>query len=345
MMIFWLLAVGLVALVAGAELLVRGASQIALRLGISSLLVGLTVVAFGTSAPELAVSVTSGINGQPDIALGNVVGSNILNVLLILGLSALLAPLVVHRGLVTAELPIMIVVSFLVIVMSADGQIGRLEGGLLSFGLLVFVGWQIVQARRQARTSESERELLPESDRDGKSPGFGTGRVRFLSVQIGLIAGGLVLMVLGAGWMVDGATRLTLALGVSELVISLTVVACGTSLPELATSATAALRGERDIAVGNVVGSNIFNILGVLGVSAAVSPQGIKVAEQALWFDIPVMIAAAVLCWPILFSGYLISRREGAFFLACYAAYVSVLVFLAVNREPGFAAELVIGSE
>ncbi|HSG68963.1 MAG TPA: calcium/sodium antiporter, partial [Planctomycetaceae bacterium] len=245
MMIFWLLAVGLVALVAGAELLVRGASQIALRLGISSLLVGLTVVAFGTSAPELAVSVTSGINGQPDIALGNVVGSNILNVLLILGLSALLAPLVVHRGLVTAELPIMIVVSLLVIVMSADGLIGRLEGGLLSFGLLVFVGWQIVQARRQARTSEAERQLLPENDRDGKSPGFGTGRVRFLSVQIGLIAGGLVLMVLGAGWMVDGATRLTLALGVSELVISLTIVACGTSLPELATSATAALRGER----------------------------------------------------------------------------------------------------
>ena len=326
-----LLVAGFVLLVVGAELLVRGAVRVAAASGISSLVIGLTVVAFGTSAPELAVSVGAGLSGQADIAVGNVVGSNILNVLLILGLSALIVPLTVARQLVRLDVPVMIGVSLLTWLLALNGRLGRLEGALLATGLVVYVVWSIRVSRRQP-------EAVPEVTDAAVSRGSHPWSWWVASGALAL--GGLGLLVVGARLMVDGAVALARGLGVSELVIGLTVIAAGTSLPEVATSVMAALRGERDIAVGNVVGSNIFNLLGVLGLAAVVSPRGIGVAPAALWFDLPVMLAVAVACLPIFLTGFTISRAEGALLLGYYVAYVTYLSL----HASGHAAEGVVGA-
>ncbi len=309
---------GLALLVVGADLLVAGASRIAGRLGISSLVIGLTVVAFGTSAPELAVSVTGAMNGSADLALGNVVGSNIFNVLFILGLAAMVAPLIVQRQLVRVDVPLMIAVSVAAWLMSLDGVIGRLDGVILATGIVVYTTLLIRMARRQGLAAAAETTQAP-------APGL---RDRLL-VQLAMILGGLGMLVLGSQWLVAGAIALAQSLGLSELIISLTIVAAGTSLPELATSVLAAYRGERDIAVGNVVGSNIFNILCVLGLSAVIVPQGVAVAPAALAFDIPVMTAVAVACLPLFITGGVVSRWEGGLFLAYYVAYTAYLVLAA----------------
>ncbi len=321
--IFWFL-LGLGALVAGAELLVRGASRLALLFGISPLVVGLTVVSFGTSAPELAVSVQSAWSGQVDIAIGNVVGSNIFNVLVILGISALVVPLVVHQQLIRQEVPIMIGVSLLLWALAADGSIGRAEGLLFVGMLLGYTALLVWQSRREGRQVNVEYE---EAFGDGV-PGWRN----HWSVQIALILAGLALLVLGARWLVEAAVEFARFLGVSKLIIGLTIVAAGTSLPEVATSVLAALRGERDIAVGNVVGSNIFNILGVLGVSAAVAPADLSVAPQVLGFDLPVMAGIAVICLPIFFTDSQITRGNGALLLALYAAYTAYLAMHATGH-------------
>jgi cation:H+ antiporter len=306
-----LIAGGFVVLVLGAEWLVRGASKLAAAAGVPSLVIGLTVVAFGTSAPELAVSVSSGLAGSADIALGNVVGSNIFNVLLILGLSAMAAPLIVSAQIVRIDVPIMIVASVLVWALALDHSIGRVEGGIL-FALIV--AYTVLQIR-EGRKSGADAGAI--ANGDGKPS---------VALNVGLIVVGLVLLVFGSRVLLEGATGLARAMGVSELLIGLTIVAAGTSLPELATSVLAAMRGERDIAVGNVVGSNIFNLLSVLGLSAVVVPGGIAVAEGALSFDIPIMTAVAVACLPIFFRRHLIARWEGAVFVAYYAAYTLFLV-------------------
>jgi cation:H+ antiporter len=319
--------VGLVALVAGAELLVRGASKLALSFGISPLVVGLTVVAFGTSSPELAVSVQSAWSGQVDIALGNVVGSNIFNVLFILGVSALIVPLLVAQQLIRQEVPIMIGASLLLFALAWDGGLSRWDGALLFGLLIVYTVFVIRQSRRESRSVEAEY---------AQEFGDGKGWDSHLPVQLLLIAGGLGLLVSGADWLVDAAVVCAKQLGISELVIGLTIVAAGTSMPEVATSIIAAIRGERDIAVGNVVGSNTFNILGVLGVSSLVAPASLSVAPAMLSFDLPVMIAVALACLPIFFSGNLIARWEGAIFLAYYVAYTAYLI-LAVQRHDALA--------
>ncbi|MFM8356672.1 MAG: calcium/sodium antiporter [Gammaproteobacteria bacterium] len=306
-----LIAGGFVVLVLGAEWLVRGASKLAAAAGVPSLVIGLTVVAFGTSAPELAVSVSSGLAGSADIALGNVVGSNIFNVLLILGLSAMAAPLIVSAQIVRIDVPIMIVASVLVWALALDHSIGRVEGGIL-FALIV--AYTVLQIREGRKSGADEGAI---ANGNGKPS---------VALNVGLIVVGLVLLVFGSRVLLEGATGLARAMGVSELLIGLTIVAAGTSLPELATSVLAALRGERDIAVGNVVGSNIFNLLSVLGLSAVVVPGGIAVAEGALSFDIPIMTAVAVACLPIFFRRHLIARWEGAVFVAYYAAYTLFLV-------------------
>jgi len=312
---------GLVALIFGAQLLVRGASKLALSLGISPLVVGLTVVAFGTSSPELAVSIRSAYAGQVDIALGNVVGSNIFNVLFILGLSALVTPLLVDRQLVRQEVPAMIGISLLLFTLSHDGEISRWNGALL-FGLLAaYTVFVILQSRRARK--EAGDEALPEVD----------GWDRRWWAQVALVAAGLSLLVQGSNWLVDAAVTFARHLGISELVIGLTIVAAGTSLPEVATSVLAALRGQRDIAVGNVVGSNIFNILGVLGVSALVAPGGLPVSPAMLSFDLPVMTAVAVACLPIFFTGHLIARWEGAVFFGYYLAYSTYLVMATQQHD------------
>ncbi|ODU45524.1 MAG: sodium:calcium antiporter [Lysobacteraceae bacterium SCN 69-123] len=310
-------AAGLVLLVLGADLLVRGASRLSLSLGISPLVVGLTVVAFGTSAPELAVSVQGAINGQGDIAIGNVVGSNIFNVLFILGLSALITPLVVHRQLVRKEVPIMIGVSLLMWALAVDGALGLFDGLLLTGLLIVYVVALYVQSRRAP--AEETGEELPE----------GGPWLDRTWVQLLLIVAGLALLVLGSRWLVAAAIAFAQKLGISELVVGLTIVAAGTSLPEVATSIMAALKGQRDIAVGNVVGSNIFNILAVLGLTALVAPGDIPVASSALRFDIPIMIAVAVACLPVMFNGYRIERWEGGVFFLFYLAYTAWLVMYA----------------
>lgn len=318
-----LFLLGLALLVVGAELLVRGAATLARRLGIPSLIVGLTVVAYGTSAPELAVSTKAALAGSADLALGNVVGSNIFNVLFILGVSSLILPLAVSRQLIRLDVPLMIGVSLLAWVLVLDGNFSRAEGVLFFLGAVVYTVVLVMMGRREAAASGPEEGAPPKS-----APGIARDLV--------LAVAGLALLVLGARWLVDSSITIARAIGVSELIIAVTVVAAGTSLPEVATSITAALRGERDIAVGNVVGSNIFNLLCVLGGAAALSPEGVGVSSAALAFDVPMMVLTALLCLPIFFTGAIISRHEGALFLGLYVAYVAILIVGAT--APGIAS-------
>jgi cation:H+ antiporter len=324
---FLMFLAGLVALVAGADLLVRGASRLALSFGISPLVVGLTIVAFGTSAPEMAVSAGAVLNGQTGLAMGNVVGSNIFNVLFILGLSALITPLVVHVQLIRQEVPIMIGASLLVLVLALDGTLGLFDGALLFGLLLAYTGFLVVQSRRASREAQAEfdAEIQP------ASPDAWDAR---LPVQLALIAAGLALLVLGSDWLVSAAVFFAQSLGVSDLVIGLTIVAAGTSMPEVATSIMAALKGERDIAVGNVVGSSTFNLLGCLGLSGVLAgllpgSPGLTVAPSLLALDIWVMLAVALACLPIFLSGREIARWEGAVFLGYYVAYMAYVVLAA----------------
>ncbi len=312
-----LLFVGGVLLIGGAELLVRGASRLAIAAGISPLVVGLTVVAFGTSSPELAVTLSSAYAGEADVALGNVVGSNIFNVLFILGLSAVIAPLVVAQQLVRLDVPIMIGTSVLALLLAFDGSVGSFDGLALFVGIVAYTLFLIRQSRKEAADVQGEYDKA-----------FGGEQRKRASAWLNtlFIAGGLALLVLGARWFVQAAITIATALGMSELVIGLTIVAAGTSLPEVATSILATVRGERDIAVGNVVGSNIFNILAVLGLGSIVAPGGIPVSPGALSFDLPVMVAVAVATFPIFFTGYTIARWEGTVFLGYYVAYIVYLV-------------------
>lgn len=323
MMTFVLLTVGMAVLVAGAEYLVRGASRLAGSMGVSPLVVGLTIVAFGTSSPELAVSAMAAWTGSADIAVGNVVGSNIFNILFILGLSAMVAPLVVAQQLVRLDVPIMVGISVLLPVLGLDGKIGHWDGLLLFSMLVAYILFLIRQSRKESRAVQEEYAREFGVGAEQKTP-------RAWVVDLACVAGGVVALVLGSHWLVEGAVRFAEYLGVSQLVIGLTIIAIGTSLPELATSVVASLRGERDIAVGNVVGSNIFNILAVIGLSGLVSPGGVPVSIDALRFDIPVMIMVAVACLPIFFSGLVIQRWEGFLFLAYYLAYFAHLVLAAM---------------
>lgn len=314
-------AASLVILIAGAEVLVRGAIGLARVAGISTLVIGLTVVSFGTSAPELAISVRSALStgGGGDIALGNAVGSNIANVLLIIGLSAAAAPIVVSGRLTRLDLPIMIGTSIALLPLAADGRIDRIEGILLLAGIAGYILFTWFHARKDSTAG-------PIGERKG-----GQRSQIFRSIFLTLI--GLVLLISGANWLVKMSVLIARELGVSELVISLSLVAVGTSLPEIATSLTAALRGEREIAVGNAVGSNIFNILAVLGTAAVVAPGGINVPAAALGFDIPVMIAVAIACLPVFFTDHRITRFEGWLFLAYYFAYVAYIFLDAQDHD------------
>ena len=323
-MVLILFLAGLALLILGADLLVRGAARLSLSFGIAPLVVGLTVVAFGTSAPELAISLKAAVDGQTDLALGNVVGSNTFNVLFILGLSALVAPLVVDRQLVRQEVPILIGLSLLVGGMAMDQRISALEGGVL-VGLLGAYTWLLYRQGKSAAPAEVADALVTEP---ASAPWLSR-----LWVQLLLIVAGLGMLVLGSRWLVEAATVFATMLGVSPLVIGLTIVAAGTSLPEVATSVIATLRGEREIAVGNVLGSCIFNLVCVLGLSAIASGSGLPVPTALLAFDLPVMVAVSVACLPVLFTGHLIARWEGALFLAYYVAYTAYLILYAQAHD------------
>lgn len=317
-----LLIAGLVILVAGAEAFVRGAAGLARRLGISALVVGLTVVAFGTSAPELAVALNASYAGEPDLAVGNAVGSNIFNVLLILGVTALVSPLVVDQKLVRLDMPIMLGAAILLWVLAADGTLDRVESGVLAAGIVGYTLLAVILARRESAAVKAEYEASGADDKAAR-----------LWVTLVLLAIGLAGIVIGSDLLVRGATQIALYLGVSELVVGLTIVAAGTSLPEVATSIVAALRGHRDIAVGNIVGSNIFNILCILGVTGLLTPMDLPFAPSVLAFDLPVMVASCVVCLPIFLNGFRVGRLDGAILLAAYIAYMLYVVLDAAGHD------------
>jgi cation:H+ antiporter len=314
------LAVGLVFLTLGAELLVRGASSIATRFGIAPIVIGLTVVAFGTSAPEFAVSAQGALTGNSDVAIGNVVGSNTLNILLVLGLSAAIGSLTIEQRIIKRDIPILLLVSVVIYGLTLNELVGRIEGGILFVGLLAYTWWLLQDARKAESaqvTAEYEKAVDALDDSLVSKP---------LYLQIGLVLVGLALLILGSRFLVSSATTIAEAFGVSDLVIGLTVVAAGTSLPELATSVMAAYRGQRDIAVGNVVGSSLFNLLGVLGLAGALSSPGIPVDRELIRLDFPVMLAATLVLIPICWNGFAIKRWEGMLLAAFYVAYVAYLV-------------------
>lgn len=316
--------VGVVALVVGAESLVRGSSRLAARSGLSPVVIGLTVVAFGTSAPELAVSIGAAAGGESEIALGNVIGSNIANVLLVLGLSAVVGGgLVVAQRIVRVDVPIMIVMSALLLVLGLDGRIGRLDGGLFVAILIVYLVWTVRSAVGDQDADEDHDGVADAATLASEySSALGREKIRGSSLWRDLlyVVGGLALLVVGAQSLVTAATDIARALDISELVIGLTVVAVGTSLPEIATSVVAAARGQRDMAVGNAIGSNLFNILAVLGITGVVSP--VIVSSGARGFDLPFMLAVAVACLPIFADGFILRRWQGAVFLSYYVAYL-----------------------
>ena len=322
LMAFLYFAGGFLVLVLGAELFVRSAAGLAKGFGVSPLLIGLTIVAYGTSMPELTVSVYGAWTGHASIAVGNVVGSNIFNVLFILGLSAVITPLIIQQRLVRWDVPILIGASALTLWFAASGTIGAVEGVIcvsLLIGYTVFCIRQerfetqpVVNEYAQAYGSRTKKRL-------GKS---------FILSRCVLSVGGLCLLAIGSRWSVAGASRIAQMFGMSEWLIGATIIAAGTSLPEVFTSIIATLRNQRDIAVGNVIGSNIFNIFGVLGLSALVAPAGLPIPRQAIYCDIPVMIAVSVACLPIFFTGRRISRWEGLLFLLGYGLYLYALSLL-----------------
>jgi cation:H+ antiporter len=318
---------GLVLMVVGAEFLVRGASRLAVMIGVSPLVVGLTVVAFGTSAPEFAVSFKAALSGQADLTVGNVVGSNIFNILFILGLSALVTPLVVASQLIRFDVPLVIGVSLLVLLMAIDGMFSRLDGGILFSGLMIYTVGLIYVSRRRGKA-----ELDPEVAGLIGDVASGSSLTRVFYSLL-LVVGGLVMLGVGSSWLVDSAVVFARYLNVSEVVIGLTVISIGTSLPEVVTSVVASIRGERDIAVGNIVGSNLFNLLGVLGLASVVAPAGVAVSAQVIWFDLPVMVAVAVAALPIFFTGGTITRFEGGLLLGYYAAYTAYLIMKATENN------------
>ena len=296
---------GLFLLIAGAELMVRAAVRLAARLHVRPLIIGLTIVALGSSAPQMAVSLQAVQAHTPDIAVSSVIGSSIFNILVTLGLSALIIPLRVSRQLVRLDIPLMIGASLLVFVLAWNEELGRFDGILLLGALALYLGLLLRQSRHSAR---------PHSDQphDPQAPWF---------TSLLMIVGGLGMLVFAGHLLLGAAVVVATDLGFSERVIGLTVVAVGTSLPELATSLIAALRGQRDIAVGNVIGANLFNLLGVLGLTALIAPTPLSVSPNALDFDLPVMLGVAALCLPVFYSGYRVTRAEGLLLLCLYLAY------------------------
>lgn len=323
------LAIGLVILGVGAELMVKGSVRLAAIFGIPSLLIGLTIVAFGTSAPELAVSLISSYKGQADIAVGNVIGSNILNILFVIGISALIKPLSVHLKIVKLEIPVLILVSGLSLYFALDAKIGRMDGLILFLFLVFYLTFQGYLAKRAPKDESLDPEIEKLVDESIKDP----KQNKKIFVSSLFIVIGIGALVWGSSLFVDGASGIARYFGVSELLIGLTIVALGTSLPELATSVTAALKNENDIAIGNAIGSNIFNICAVLGLTGAISHSGLDVSLFALQFDFPVMLIVTILILPILFAGFCVTRLEGFLFIALYFLYVGYLVVRGIGNE------------
>ncbi len=307
-MMMLLILTGLVLLYFGAEWLVKGSVCLAFRMGISPLAVGLTVVAFGTSAPELTVSTQAALDGIGDIAVANVVGSNSFNIAFILGLAALICPLQITRQLIRWDVPVMIAVSVLCLLLLWDRHLSRIEGAGLIAGIIFYTIWTFRQAKREPDSSLSDAVPLEITQKNLRLPW-----------AIAYIVVGLILLVLGSKALIAGSLRFARNYGISEAVIGLTIVSAGTSLPELATSVVAAVRRQADIAVGNIVGSNIFNILAILGFSSLLKPYS---SPGLTSVDLFMMLGVAVLSLPLMRTGFKLTRWEGGVFLLCYGCYL-----------------------
>jgi len=310
----FILIAGLALLVYGADLLVRASSALAESFGIPKLIVGLTVVAFGTSAPELAISLQSAYSGYPDILVGNIIGSNIANILLILGIAALIYPVKVATKIIRVDVPVMIFCGLLMLVVSLNGIIGFFDALILIVVLSIYLYLLASEAKYSMQNHINGIEKI--------------SRIK----ESFLLIIGLVMLIYGADLMVKSAVSIAKAFGMSELIIGLTIVAVGTSLPEVAAAVAAMLRKEPEMVVGNVLGSNILNILAVIGITGLFFPDVIAIQQQAFRFDIPIMLVTFFACLPIFFTGYSISRWEGALFLAYYCAYIIFLVLYATDH-------------
>lgn len=308
-----LVVLSLALLFVGAEGLVRGSASMALRAGLTPLMIGLTVVAFGTSSPELVVSLKAGLSGQGDIAVGNVVGSNIFNIAVILGLTALIYPIAVQRQIIRVDLPIMVVVAMILPLLLLGGHLGRIEGSFLVLGLLAYIGVTIYLARSMAGAGPEVAAEFEEGT-PGKSSHW--------AIDLMFALGGLALLIFGSQLLVENSISIARGLGISEAIIGLTIIAAGTSMPELATSVVAALRGQPDIAIGNVIGSNIFNILAILGITSVIVPI---TSEGVSSLDYAVMVGISLLLVPFLWTGLKLHRWEGAVLIAAYGVYMAVL--------------------
>ncbi|MGC6437114.1 MAG: calcium/sodium antiporter [Verrucomicrobiales bacterium] len=310
------LILGIIGLYFGAEWLVGGSSKLALKIGVSPLVIGLTVVALGTSAPELAVCLRLNLESRPDAALGNIVGSNICNMLLILGFSSLIRPLRVHRQIIRKELPILLMVSFALIVMLINKEVASWEGFILCVGIVIYILFSFKGANN---SGEFKVEGASSSEIDTVSSQGYNG-----IVLIALLLAGLILLVLGAFFFEKGGIGLAKAFGVSEAVIGLTLLAFGTSLPELATSIVACMKNEGDIIVGNAVGSSIFNVLAILGITALFKPLSVNDINL---IDYSIMIGAVIFCWLFIYKKMELNRIKGVVFLGCYAAYITSILY------------------
>jgi cation:H+ antiporter len=320
-------ALGLVGLIVGANFVVDAASRIGARFGLTPMVVGLTIVAIGTSAPEMAVVLQAVDAGDTELAVGAVIGSNIANVLLVLGLAVCLGTVHVANRVVRIDIPIMIAASGALILLSLDGRLSRVDGALLFVGMIVFVGWTLQAAPR-----------VPVEGADGSSGSLSQSASslpteRPLPILLGALVIGIGLLALASRYVVSGAEQIAASLGVPELIVGLTIVALGTSAPEIVTTVMAALKGRRELAVGNAVGSNIFNILFVLGGSSLVSRRGIDIGTDAIELDLPILLAAAVACLPLVFWDNKLDRWEGVVFVGYYLAYLMFLILDATGHR------------
>ena len=315
---------GLLILILGAELLLRGSSRLAAAFGISPLVIGLTIVAIGTASPEIAVSLQAAVNGQGDLTLGNVLGSNIFNILFILGMTAIFAPIVIAEQLIRLDAPIMLAASLLVLALALDGNLGIFDSIVLLVCLVGYTWFALRQSRRESKKVQNEyaEEYAEKQARTTKNT----------VTNLLLIAAGLGLLAVGSRWLVDSAVSIARMLRVGELIIGLTIVAVGTSLPEVTTSLMAGLKKQSDIAVGNAVGSNIYNLLGVLGVGTLLAPDGIPVSARLLHFDILIMIFVALVSLPVFYLDSRISRVEGSLLLMYYTLYLAYILLQATNN-------------
>lgn len=320
----WFVA-GLIALTVGAEVMVRGSTNVAARLGISPILIGLTVVSIGTSLPELAIGITAAGEGSGELAVGNIAGTNIVNILFILGLSALLRPLAIEARTIRFDLPVMAGAAVLLWGLAVDGVLSRLDGTVLVCGAIVYTVTLIRASRRERREVVTEyAQAYPNAP--SAEPERLPGQRGRTVLDSAMMLGGIAVIVVGAEWLVTGAVGMARGFGVSDALIGLTVVAIGTSAPELVTTIVATVRGQRDVAIGNLLGSSIYNILLILGVTCLIPPHGLTLSSSMVWVDIPIMVAVTLVCIPIFISGRRVQRGEGAAMVAAYLVFLAFLL-------------------